>query len=556
MSTNCKFYKEEEYVSYDSGETWTAMGVYRKGDLIEYDSEDCGYVPPTPTGNTKFSASYNNGTSYSAACDNSTILSSGDTHPSGYQASGITSAEIGSCITSIGCRSFYGASYFNEMCTSMTSITIPNSVTSLSVSSFERCISLTSVTIPNSVTYIDDYAFNICSGLTTVTIGNGVTSIGSSAFYGSSGLTNISIPNNVAYIGGNCFYKSRLTKLNSNTNGVFNIPSNLGSYCFYECSGITTLTLENGVTSIGERAFAGCTNLTSVTIPNSVTSVGSKAFRNTPWYSNYSADTSNQYGNIVYINDIAYEAVNKNITNCMYKTNTVTIGGAAFVDCSSLTSVTIPNTVTSIEIYAFAGCTSLSSVTIPNSVTSIGATAFQGCTNLTSVTIPNSVTSVGSKAFRNTPWYSNYSADTSKHYGNIVYINDIAYQAVNTSITSCTFKPTTKTIGDGAFRSCNGMTSVTIPNSVTSIGTVAFGSCTSLTSIEIPSGVTSIGNGAFNACTSLTSVTVEATTPPIIEDDVFNQAISLIIYVPSDSVDAYKTARGWNRYASRIQAIP
>ena len=181
-----------------------------------------------------------------------------------------------------------------------------------------------------------------------------------------------------------------------------------------------------------------------------------------------------------------------------------TIGDAAFANLS-LTSVTIPSSVTCIDNWAFGYCTSLTSVTIPDSVTSIGDYAFYRCTGLTSVSIPNSLTSIDSQVF---------------------------FQ-------------------------CSSLTSITIPDSVTSIGGYAFYQCSSLTSITIPDSVTSIDDWAFGYCTSLRSVTVNATTPPTLGGNVFNNTSSnLVIYVPSASVDTYKTASGWRNYASRIQAIP
>ena len=110
---------------------------------------------------------------------------------------------------------------------------------------------LTSITIPDSVTSIGNYAFSYCAGLTSVTIGNGVTSIGNDVFSGCTGLTSITIPDSVTSIGGNAFY---------------------------DCTGLTSVTIGNSVTSIDYGAFSGCTGLTSVTIGNSVTSISGNAF--------------------------------------------------------------------------------------------------------------------------------------------------------------------------------------------------------------------------------------------------------------------------------------
>jgi len=136
-------------------------------------------------------------------------------------------------------------------------------------------------------------------------------------------------------------------------------------------------------------------------------------------------------------------------------------------------------------------------------VTSIGDRAFYGCTGLSSIEIPNSVTN----------------------------------------------------IENSAFTLCSGLTSVEIPNSVTSIGRYVFSECSSLTSVTIPSSVTSIGEGTFKSCNGLTSVTCEAVVPPTSGSGVFYKT-NCPIYVPSQSVNAYKTAANWSTYASRIQAIP
>ncbi|MDY5736746.1 MAG: leucine-rich repeat protein, partial [Candidatus Onthomorpha sp.] len=162
---------------------------------------------------------------------------------------------------------------------------------------------------------------------------------------------------------------------------------------------------------------------------------------------------------------------------------------------SSLTSVTIPNSVTSIGEFAFSYCSSLTSVTIPNSVTSIGNTAFY-CSGLTSITIPNSVTS----------------------------------------------------IGNNAFLGCSGLTSITIPNSVTSIGEWAFAQCSSLTSVTIGNSVTSIGDYAFYYCNSLTSIVSNAVVPPVLGSEVFSYSNNYCnTTVPCGSLLAY-IASSWNNY--------
>ena len=203
------------------------------------------------------------------------------------------------------------------------------------------------------------------------------------------------------------------------------------------------------------------------------------------------------------------------------------LSAATFNDYGLLTSAAIKSGVTSIGDRTFYYCTNLTSIGISDSVTSIGNNAFNNCTSLTSVSIGNSVTSIGNSAFN-----------------------------VCSSLTSITIPDSVISIGNDVFRNCSSLKSVSIGNSVTSIGNFAFQYCKSLTSVTIPNNVTSIGNYAFNNCTSLTSVTVEALTPPNLGTYVFGKTNECQIYVPAQSVDAYKSATNWSTYASRIQAIP
>ncbi len=175
------------------------------------------------------------------------------------------------------------------------------------------------------------------------------------------------------------------------------------------------------------------------------------------------------------------------------------IGYMAFSNCNSLSSIVIPDSVTSIGDSAFH-LTGLSSVVIGDSVTSIGDWAFKGCSSLTSVVIGDSVTSIGYMAF------SNCSSLTSVVIGDSV--TSIGYMAFSNcdSLSSIVIPDSVTSIGDYAFSSCNSLSSIVIPDSVTSIGDYAFSSCHSLSSIVIPDSVTSIGEDAFAYCSSLKDV--------------------------------------------------
>lgn len=309
-------------------------------------------------------------------------------------------------------------------------------------------------------------------------------------------------PDNSIYVSGDIEVPEKVP-YNSNTYTVISI----GMDAFNCCDNLISVTIPNTVVSIEMDAFYGCRSLKSVNIPNSVTSIGQYAFSSCTSLTTVTIPKS-----VVFINRQAFSscdnlaAINVDSNNNVFSS----IDGVLYnKNASSLkccpggkTSLTIPNSVTSIGAYAFDSCEKLSSVTIPNSVTSIGEGAFMWCKMLTSIILPPSVTSIGKSMF--------------------------SY--------------------------CENLTAVTIPNLIISIGDEAFFGCTGLTAITIPNSVTSIGEAAFYGCFKLEAIYMQCKIPikcfPSFSDDNLKNTI---LYIPKGTLAAYEKVDPWRNFWNIVE---
>ena len=434
----------------------------------------------------------------------------------------------GKRVTSIGDNAFNNR-------TSLTNVTIPDSVTSIGDWTFHYCPGLTSITIPDSVTRIGKSVFYDCRNLTRITMSNSVMWIGEEAFNGCNRLTSITIPNSVTSIGEKAFYRclaltaiyvAEANKYYSSLDGVlfnkdktelicyppskvddsYNIPNSvksIGNSAFEDCKKLTNIKIPDSVTCIGNRAFGYCTNLSRITIPDSVTYISGYTF-----YSCKSLKSITIPDSVTSIGKGAF-AYCASLTRVEIPNSVASIGEEAFEWCESLTSITIPDGVTSIGWSAFWCCLRLKSITIPNSVTSISEDAFHSCTSLKSITIPSSVTRIGNSAFCHCSSLTSITIPSS-----VTSIGEEAFSGCK-SLASITIPDGVKSIGGYAFYGCSSLTSIALSDSMTSIEKYTFYGCSSLKSITIPGGVTSIGKSAFLGCESLTSITIPSSVTSI-----------------------------------------
>ncbi len=519
--------------------------------------------------------------------------------------SNLTGVNIPNSVTNIGKTAFL-------YCTSLTNIALPSSVVQIGYSIFGGCNNLTTISVdtlnpayssidgvlftnnqsillayppgkegeyvvPATVKSIDNAAVRDCLELTGVTLPEGITNIGPSAFYGCTKLAHINLPDSVTFIDQSAFYRcTSLTNIVIPGSAVISFLSSYGANVFARCSSLTNITVAPAntnyssldgvlfnksqstllqfpggktgsymipltVTAIRESAFAGCAGLTGFSVPtNSIFSTLDGVLFN-----------KNQ---TTLIACPAGKTGSYSITNEVNK-----LGGYAFSDCSGLTNISIPQTITTISSNAFYNCTGLTSIIIPNRANVIMDSAFHGCVGLTSITIPASVGKIESYAFEacsnltgvyfegnapnvimayspfldadlatiyyrsgTTGWGTKYAGRPTALWVEQSPISDFTY---TTNATSATI---TKYIGPGgsvtipdaiggkqvvaiggtAFMNCGVLTGIIIPNGVHSIGDSAFFMCRNLTSLVMGSGVTNILGSAFASCSNLTSVEI------------------------------------------------
>ena len=444
-----------------------------------------------------------------------------------------------SSVRIISKKAFYG-------CSSLKSISLPETLEEINNSAFEGCSSLSYPdTLPGSLKKIGNSAFKGCTSLTKITIPGSVKTFGKKAFSGCTSLKGVTIQDGVKELNEGIFENCSSLISITIPDGINNIPVK----AFNKCTNLSKVKIPDSVTNIGAYAFTECDNLKRLVVPKSVKTLGTDNTVEPHTNNNPVFDTgctiicgpwSAAYTYVVLTNNVEYyyeDEENKElrfvykeldddtveiteyigdgttvaIPSTIYEKKVISIGKKAFYFCSSLESVTIPDGVTKIGDDAFADCLDLKSITIPNSVTSIGYHAFDACRNLESITIPDSVTSIETGAFRGCRSLKSVTIPSSIiNYGDAIFINCEGLESV-------TLSEGMKTIPRQIFAECYSLKKVTIPNSVARIDNSAFSNCRGLKNITIPDGVRGIGRYAFAGCEKLANLTIPSSVEGIEE---------------------------------------
>ena len=462
---------------------------------------------------------------------------------------------------------------------------IDNNCKIISSHAFIRCKYLMSITIPESIISICHGAFQYCSGLQSISIPNSVINIDPAVFYGCP-LVSITLPfvgdkrhnatDTYQYPLGYIFGMSeesfstgtRQEYLATTIQEIYcSVPQSLKEViitdsdyipygAFSGCSNLTSISIPNMVKNIGDKAFYNCSHLVSIVIPDSVTSIGRNAFygcnymitMTIPFVGNF---VPSKLTNLIITggNNIPYQAFcnYENLTTVSIPNTVTSIGSRAFFGCNKLkynrfdnanylghsenpyyALIGFDNTEVCeinknckvIADCAFSLCTELTTIFFSDSVTNIGKKAFSGCVNLTSIEMPNSVVVIDDYAFADCNGLNTITiGDSVKHIGNYVFNNCI-------NINSITIGKSVTNIGKYAFSNCTGIYSIIIDDSVTSIGEGAFYGCNSLTSITIPNAVSGIEKSVFSNCTNLKLITIGKSVTSI-NANAFNGCTSL-----------------------------
>ena len=520
-----------------------------------------------------------------------------------------------------------------EACPDLTLVQLPSTLTEIGEEAFARniklsaitftgqkvigkgaftdCPSITSLTLPNSLETIGDRAFKNNTGITSVSFGTGLKNIESEAFYGCSALTAARMPEMLDTIKASAFencVKLTYVSLGSNLRSLGNraffnnkvlteieIPgtsTNIGSQTFENCTNLSLATLNNGIKNIGGNCFKDCESLITISIPGTVDSIGDNTFDGCtslssltfaagenelyiPYFSYSPLKTLRIGRNLKYAfgEDASPFKDKTTLTRVAFTGNFVTnLYNNLFDGCTGITSISLPETLQSINGYAFRNCSKLSEIVVPEGVTTVGEHCFENCISLTSVSLPTTLKVLENHLFNNCNKLESFvfqpTMDTVEEhcFDQCLSLKNLRFDDGTSTIT---FSTVVSMFGDSPlenmyvgrnidytliegkekeapFYNRSTLTNVTISDKggVTYLRPYFIYGASTLPSINVPDNVLEIGRYAFAECSSL-EVAVLSKNLSLIDEGLFDQDIALKSLIIPGAVNAV------NQYALR-----
>jgi len=389
----------------------------------------------------------------------------------------------------------------------------------------------TQIKIPEGITAIKPYVFGRSwtndetkTAITSIQLPDTVTSIGKSAF-SYNYLQSINIPNSVITIGEEAFAGNNFStieipeKVNTIENGAFtackklqkiklpDAAQKLGTMLFANCIKLTDAELPQGIETITESMFSGCASLTQFIVPDTVKLIENYAFLRC-----------------------------SNLADIELPDQIHTIGIDAFYECSALKEINLPAELKNIRDSAFSGCANLVEIIIPDKVTNIGASAFGGCKALSKIIMPDTVTKIGSSAFSCCYMLKQFKVPES-----VDTVQDYTFSGCS-KLASVILPENLVTIGKAAFQDCSALENMIIPESVTDIGNLAFSGCENIESVTLPSQISKISEAVFSGCKSLKEIQIPDSITVIEGNAFQNCNSLLEITIPESVVEIGNTA--------------
>ncbi len=380
----------------------------------------------------------------------------------------------------------------------LNGVVLPSTLTTIGYHAFGRCIGLTAITIPANVSIIDEYAFQYCSNLETVDLKpQTMTTIGRNAFDSCEKLTAFHVPEGITTLGQDVFYGCKAMQ-------ELSLPSTLtsiGYRTFYNCISLPSVTIPEGVTTIGNEAFRYCKLLGGdITLPAGLTSLGSYAFAGCE---NVERVTFLGNNDVTMPGEAQFSSMKK-LKSVKLPDNLSTITTSMFFGCNQLQSIDLsrlPATV--ISPYAFHQCKALASVQLPPATATIEGQAFAYCENLTAISFPSTLKSIGNNAFDNNNLTSLQLNDGLETIGNYAFSG-----SKDLSASPVVIPQSVTSIGDNAFYNCDQMASFTFPESLSTLGTYVLAGCDNLQTVVFPRNMTVIPRSTCEGCKKLANVTL------------------------------------------------